>query len=37
MANMSSSERRRTTAVWRSKMKGRQGVVVVKAVDEDDH
>jgi hypothetical protein len=34
--NMPSSARRRTIAVWRSNTGGRQGVVVVKVVDEDD-
>jgi hypothetical protein len=37
MANMPSSPRRRTIAVWRSNTEGRQDVVVMKAVDEDDH
>jgi hypothetical protein len=35
-ANMPSSARRWTIAVWRSNTEGRQGVVIVKAVDEDD-
>jgi hypothetical protein len=36
MANMLLSARRRTIAVWRSNTGGRHGVVVVRAVDEDD-
>jgi hypothetical protein len=35
-ANLPSSARRRTIAVWRSNTGGRQGVVVDKVVDEDD-